>query len=181
MKISPHRALLTGFGVLGISIAVAGAAPFGEVVAARGLAGRTAGNLRPVAQSEEELAKAGEEASAKICGVECHGIDRLDEGRRSAREWNDVVADMISRGARGTDDQFALVRQYLKRYYGVVLVNSAPAEELSAVLGFTAKDAKAVVDYRMAHGKFANAVALAKVPGIDTSKIEEQPGALRFN
>jgi competence ComEA-like helix-hairpin-helix protein len=68
----------------------------------------------------------------------------------------------------------------MKRYYGLVAVNTAPAEELSAVLGLSPKDAKAIVDYRTAHGKFADADALRKVPEIDTKKIDEQPEALRF-
>jgi competence ComEA-like helix-hairpin-helix protein len=49
------------------------------------------------------------------------------------------------------------------------------------VLGFSAKDAQAIVEYRTAHGKFADAAALAKVPGIDKAKIEEQPDAMRFD
>ena len=42
-------------------------------------------------------------------------------------------------------------------------------------------DAQAIVDYRTAHGKFMDAAALSKVPGIDKARIEEQPEALRFN
>jgi competence ComEA-like helix-hairpin-helix protein len=49
------------------------------------------------------------------------------------------------------------------------------------VLGFSSKDADAIVAYRDAHGKFADVDAVLKVPGIDKTKIEEQPDALRFN
>ncbi len=59
-------------------------------------------------------------------------------------------------------------------------VNAAAAEELAAVLGLTAKDAQAIVEYRKAHGNFADLAALMKIEGIDKTKLEEQPEALRF-
>ena len=69
----------------------------------------------------------------------------------------------------------------LTRYYGIVRVNAASAEELSAVLGLPPKVAAAVVEYRTAHGKFADIAALLKVEGVDKAKLEEQPEALRFD
>lgn len=133
------------------------------------------------AQDDEAFARLGEEITGKLCNTACHGLEKLDEMRRTPREWNDSLTSMVTRGALGTEAQFETVRRYLKRYYGLVAVNTATAEELSAVLGFTSKDAQAIVDYRAAHGKFADAAALAKVPGIDTTKIDEQPDALRFS
>ena len=82
--------------------------------------------------------------------------------------------------ASATDEQFATVKRYLTRYFGIVSVNTATAEELSAVLGLSAKDAKAIVEHRKVHGKFADTAALLKVAGIDKTKIEAQPEALVF-
>jgi competence ComEA-like helix-hairpin-helix protein len=130
-------------------------------------------------QNDEELAKIGEATVNTACGNQCHGLESL-ELRRTADDWNRVVKEMVDRGAIATDKDLAIVKQYLKRYYGVVAVNTAPAEELSAVLGLSAQDAQAIVKYRAAHGKFADADALLKVPGIDKIKIAEQPEALRF-
>ena len=135
----------------------------------------------PPIHDDAELARVGEDTTKKTCDTTCHGLEKLDEQRRTAREWNEVMADMRARGAMGTDEELAIVKQYVKRYYGVVPVNTAPAEEFSAVLGLSAKDAQAIVDYRTAHGKFMDAAALSKVPGIDKARIEEQPEALRFN
>jgi competence ComEA-like helix-hairpin-helix protein len=87
---------------------------------------------------------------------------------------------MAALGISATDAQLMSVKLYMTRYYGAVNVNTAPAAEISAVLGLSSKDAAAVVEYRKAHGNFADAAALLKVEGIDKSKIEEQPGALRF-
>ena len=130
-------------------------------------------------QSDDELAKVGEPLVNEMCGTNCHGPERLD-GRRTVNEWNSAIAEMVDRGLAAAPRDLAIVRQYLKRFYGIVAVNTASAEELSAVLGLSAKDAKAVVDYRSAHGRFADADALKQVPQIDKSKIDEQPEALRF-
>ena len=133
------------------------------------------------ARAEEEFARVGEALVKKVCDTSCHGLEKLDEMRRMPREWNDSVTSMVTRGALATDSQFATITKYLTRYYGAVSVNTAPAEELSAVLGLSSHDAAAIVEYRRAHGKFTDAGALMGVPGIDKSRIEEQPDALRFN
>jgi competence ComEA-like helix-hairpin-helix protein len=130
--------------------------------------------------TEEELARVGSTTTEKVC-TECHGIEDVNGMRRTAHDWKRVIASMVTRGANATDDQLAIITKYLTRYNGSVAVNTAPADELSAVLGLSAKDAQAVVDYRTAHGKFADAAGLSKVPGIDTTKIEAQLDALRFD
>ena len=132
-------------------------------------------------QTDEELARVGEPLVTKVCNTACHGLEKLDEMRRTGKDWSDQVGEMANRGAVATGDQFATIKKYLTRYYGIVEVNSATAAELSAVMGFTDKDAQAIVAYRTAHGKFADADALSKVPGIDKTKIEDQPEALRFD
>jgi competence ComEA-like helix-hairpin-helix protein len=134
----------------------------------------------PAAQDDPQLERAGEEITDKVCGA-CHSVDDVYTSRKTMKQWQGVVADMVSRGASGTDDEIATIKRYLTRYNGVVSVNSAAAEELSAVLGLSATDTAAIVDYRQTNGKFADAEALMKVPGIDKSKIEAQPAALKFD
>jgi len=132
------------------------------------------------AQREEELATAGKKATEEIC-ASCHGMEDVTGSRRTPREWTDVVGMMVDRGAGGTDDQIATIKKYLMRYYGMVSVNTASAQDLSNVLGLSSRDADAIVQYRTEHGKFPDAAALAGVPGIDKTKIDAQPDALRFN
>ena len=134
-----------------------------------------------LAQQEEELAREGEALVNRVCDTSCHGLEKLDEMRRTPGQWNDSVISMAGRGALATEPQFAIIKKYLARYYGMVAVNTATAADLSAVLGLSAKDAAAIVEYRTSHGKYADVEAVLKVPGIDKSKIEEQPDALRFN
>src|SRR5437763_15139211 len=71
------------------------------------------------AQREEELASKGKQATDELC-TQCHGIEDVTASRRTPREWDDVVKMMMERGASGTDEQVAMVKQYLTRYYGIV-------------------------------------------------------------
>ena len=129
---------------------------------------------------DEDLVRVGHELTDKAC-TECHDLDVVTALRRTPREWNNMVTTMAQRGASATEDQFATIKKYLTRYFGLIAVNSASADEFSSVLGLSANDAAAIVEYRKANGRFADAAALEKVPGFDRSKIEAQPEALVFN
>ena len=131
------------------------------------------------AKHEQELAEAGEKLVDRVCG-ECHNVDEITS-RRTAKEWSDTVTSMADRGAIATDEEFTTIKRYLGRYFGIVRLNSATAEELSAVLGLSPRDAQAVVEHRKKNGRFVDAAALLKVAGVDKAKIEEQPQALRFD
>ena len=132
------------------------------------------------AEEEGLFRDAAEAAIERVC-IACHPFENIVKTRRTVREWSDQVTVMKGRGAPGTDPDFATIRKYLIRYYGIVRVNAATAEELTSVLGLSAKDAAAIVAYRTANGNFADVAALAKVEGVDKAKLEEQPEALRFN
>ena len=132
------------------------------------------------AMSDEELAKVGEPLVAKVCTTSCHGIEEIESARRTRPGWIDLVGEMKIKGAEATAPQFEIIKKYLPRYYGLVAVNTAAPDELSAILGLSARDAQAIVAYRTANGPFADIDALRKVPGIDAAKIDEQPEALRF-
>jgi competence ComEA-like helix-hairpin-helix protein len=142
------------------------------------LLAKNVGELTP---EEEELFSNGAEATIERVCIACHPFENITKTRRTVREWSDQVTTMSQRGAPGTEPDFALIKRYLTRYYGLVRVNTAPAEELSVVLGFPPKVAAAVVEYRTANGKFSDLASLEKVPGVDKAKLEEQPEALRFD
>jgi len=139
---------------------------------------KNVGDLTP--QEEEEFSKAAEGTIERVC-ILCHPFENIIKTRRTVREWNDQVTTMAGRGAPGTDQDFALVKKYLTRYYGIVRVNTATAAELSAVLGLSEKVADAVVAYRTANGKIPDLATFLKIDGVDKAKIEEQPEALRFD
>lgn len=132
------------------------------------------------AAEEDEFSTAAEATLERVC-IACHPFENITKTRRTVREWSDQVTTMAQRGAPGTEPDFTLVKKYLTRYYGIVRVNTASAEELSAVLGLPPKVAAAVVEYRTANGKFTDLASLEKVEGIDKARLEEQPEALRFD
>jgi competence ComEA-like helix-hairpin-helix protein len=132
------------------------------------------------ADEEQQFSDAAEATMERVC-VMCHPFENIVKTRRTVREWNDQVAVMKGRGAPGTDPDFATVKKYLTRYYGIVRVNTATAEELTSVLGLSPKAAAAVVEYRTAHGKIPDLETFVKIDGVDKAKIEEQPEALRFD
>ena len=132
------------------------------------------------AEEEDEFVKVTESTMDRVC-IACHPFENITKARRTVTEWNDQVTNMAMRGAPGTETDFGLVKKYLARYYGVVKVNSASAEELSAVLGLSSKTAAAVVEYRKTNGKFTDLASLAKVEGVDKAKLEENADALRFD
>jgi competence ComEA-like helix-hairpin-helix protein len=131
-------------------------------------------------EEEEQFSNAAEATIERVC-ILCHPFENIVKTRRNVRDWSDQVTTMSQRGAPGTEPDFALIKKYLTRYYGIVRVNTASAEELSAVLGLPPKVAAAVVEYRTTNGKFADIAALEKVAGVDKAKLEEQPEALRFD
>lgn len=153
----------------------------GATPAAKTPAELLAKNVGELTAAEEELfATAGEGTIERAC-ILCHPFENIVKTRRTVSEWTEQVTTMAQRGAPGTDADFTLVRKYLTRYYGIVRINSASAEDLSAVLGLPPKVAAALVEYRTANGRFADLAALQKVPGLDKAKLDEQPEAVRFD
>lgn len=132
------------------------------------------------AEEEDEFVKVTEATMERVC-ISCHPFENIIKSRRTVPEWNDQVTAMAQRGAPGTEIDFTLVKKYLARYYGVVRVNTATAEELSAVLGLSSKAAAAVVEHRKTNGRFTDLESLAKVEGVDKAKLEENADALRFD
>jgi competence protein ComEA len=92
---------------------------------------------------------------------------------------------MIARGAKGSDDDFKAVLDYLATNFlgeasKPLNVNTATSVELESVLLLLRKEAAAVIAYREKNGLFKNVDDLKKVPGIDVKKIETQKDRLYF-
>jgi hypothetical protein len=118
-----------------------------------------------------------EEAFSRVC-FECHDQQKMGDVRRSKAQWKMLIDDMISRGAYGSEEDFDLVLKYLLRHQGSVNVNSAPADEISMVLGLSAAEADAIVSLRTRVGKLADLTTLKQVA--DPKKIDAARSAIRF-
>jgi competence protein ComEA len=112
----------------------------------------------------------------KVCGL-CHQAERSAAVRLTREGWEGVIGDMIARGARGTDEEFAAILDYLvKNFLGdaprPLNVNKANNIELESVAGLTRKEAAALLKWRGEAGACKSLDDLKKVPGLDYKKIE---------
>ncbi len=132
------------------------------------------------AQDDELPAGKGKEVLQRMCTV-CHGLQQVTELRQAKKLWANLVDDMVSRGATGTDDEINILVSYLSSNFGQPIdVNSGTAKDLIDGLSFTAAEAAAVVKYRTDNGKFKSIEDLAKVPGIRPEVLDEQKKNIRF-
>lgn len=120
----------------------------------------------------------------KVCSG-CHGFTVFTESRGTRDHWDEIVQNMVSRGAEGTDAELDQVVGYLTRHFGPdnptkVNVNKAVAVELMKTLAISQENADAIVQYRAKNGAFKNLEALKGVPGIDAKKIEEKKDWMEF-
>jgi competence protein ComEA len=140
----------------------------------------------------------------------CHTLKVVTSKRASPEQWGQLVDQMVSRGAEGTDEEVETVVEYLSKNFGLdspppsaeeakaadeekkakkerehvatlpVHVNQASAAELCAALGVSSTDGAAIVSFREQNGNFKDWRDLTKVPGIDASKIEANKERLVF-
>jgi competence protein ComEA len=88
-----------------------------------------------------------------------------------------VVGDMIARGARGTDEEFGAIVDYLSKHFlgeaaRPLNINRANNIELESVAGLTRREAAALLKWRQDTGLCKSLDELKKVPGLDFKKIE---------
>jgi len=127
----------------------------------------------------------GKATTVKVCGV-CHAAEIVMSRRETVDGWNALVVDMIARGAKGTDDEFGEVVDYLAANFpktaatDKINVNQASAKELAAGLEISEKQAGAIVDYRESKGKFKSIEDLQRVPEIDSAAIAAKKDKLEF-
>jgi mono/diheme cytochrome c family protein len=59
----------------------------------------------------------GKDLVQKVC-TSCHGADTATSENHTAAEWKAVVDTMVSRGAEGSDADFATIVKYLAANFG---------------------------------------------------------------
>ncbi len=122
----------------------------------------------------------GKDVVQRICG-QCHAIEIVIAKGNTHDGWTQVVTEMITRGAQGSDDDFSTVIDYLTANFPPrVNVNKATTDELQTNLGLVAKDADAIVAYRKQNGPFKTLDDLKKVPGVDAAKLDSLERKISF-
>jgi competence protein ComEA len=122
----------------------------------------------------------GKDTVVKVC-VNCHGAEAFTAMHQSKGSWNSIVDDMVSRGAAGSDEELAVIVDYLATYFGKqVNVNKATAAELKSGLSLAQADAERIIAAREKNGAFQNLGDLLKIPDIDKASIERQKTNIVF-
>jgi competence protein ComEA len=122
----------------------------------------------------------GRETFVNACS-ECHDADVATETRQSREDWKKVIAKMQDRGAMLTEADASVIIDYLTEHFGTTLnVNKARAKEIGGFLKLSPEEAAAIVRFRDASGPFKSWDDLARVPGLDITKIEGKKAAISF-
>ena len=82
----------------------------------------------------------------KDCGS-CHSVSLIDD-LKSVPEWEETVEEMIDRGAKASPAERAAILRYLIRNYTRININTASAEEISAVLDIDQAAAQKLIPHR---------------------------------
>jgi competence ComEA-like helix-hairpin-helix protein len=131
----------------------------------------------PASQAETRPAPPPE--FTKVC-VRCHPSDKVVEGRRYPAQWDQVLEQMVARGAIATDAELDAIYDYLVAQYGRVAINTAPADEIAQVLHLEQGAAETIVQYRRKNGAFADFDALAAVPEVPVDELRKLRDAIVF-
>ncbi|HEY3738519.1 MAG TPA: helix-hairpin-helix domain-containing protein [Bryobacteraceae bacterium] len=149
------------------------------------LAALTLAAVGAVADDNPDLPDApGKATVVKVCGA-CHGAEIVLGKPHSEDGWNEIVVDMVQRGAEGTDEELDQVVKYLTKNITAgqaqakVNVNKASAKAIQAGLGFTEKEAQAIVEAR-AKAPFKSIEDVKKVPGLDAAKVDAKKDKMVF-
>jgi DNA uptake protein ComE-like DNA-binding protein len=98
---------------------------------------------------------------------------------RTWPEWTDLLDRMSGFGAKGTDEQWNHIANFLLKTLTLVNVNQAGVDELAPVLNVDEGVATAIIARRDSK-LFTSADDLATVPGVDKARLEEVKGRLKF-
>ena len=128
----------------------------------------------------------GKAVVLKLCATECHAAELVLGKERSEDEWEETLIKMTQFGAKGSDEEFYEVFDYLAKHFpkrapgDKINVNTATAKILEDGLEIAAKEAEAIVGYREENGNFKSLEELKKVPGVDAAKLDLKKDRLAF-
>lgn len=126
----------------------------------------------------------GRDEVAKMC-KQCHEVARSIAPRQDRDGWNTTMNKMVAYGMKGTEEEFAVVLDYLVRHFPAadvprVNVNKATAIELESGLSLRRSQAAALIAYREKNGAFKTLEDLKKVPALEADKLEARKDKIVF-
>jgi competence protein ComEA len=116
---------------------------------------------------------------------QCHELARVTSLRQDRDAWAETMAKMKAFGMKATDQDFALVLDYLSKTFPAgavskINVNTATAIELESGLTLRRSQSAAIIAYRKKNGPFKSLDDLKKVPSIDGNYMDEKKDRITF-
>ncbi len=126
----------------------------------------------------------GREAVLRVCS-KCHSPNIILAYGQNRGGWESTITKMARLGAKGTDDDYSDIADYLTAHFPPsavqkVFVNMATDKRLEDVLGISPEEAKAIIAYRDKVKGFKSIEELKSVPNVDTKKIDANKDHLVF-
>jgi competence protein ComEA len=120
----------------------------------------------------------GKDQVVNVCG-KCHEPQRVAALRLTREGWEEVIAKMVSLGAKASDDDLKQITDYLAENFKgeaakPINLNTASSVDLESVAGLLRKEAAAWIAYRAKNGPCKALDDLKKVPGVPFKKIDER-------
>jgi DNA uptake protein ComE-like DNA-binding protein len=120
----------------------------------------------------------GKDEVVRVCAG-CHEPQRVAALRLTPAGWEDVVAKMVTLGAKATDDELKVITNYLaEQFRGEAAkplnLNTASSVELESVAALLRKEAAAWIAHRTKNGPCKSLEDLKSVPGVPFKKIDER-------
>ena len=126
----------------------------------------------------------GKAETDRLC-KQCHEIARAISPRLDRGGWEKSMTKMTAFGMKATDQEYAVVLDYLVKNFPAeevprINVNTATAIQLESGLSLKRSQAAAVLAWRKEHGGFKSWEELLKVPGLDAAKLDEKKDRVTF-
>jgi mono/diheme cytochrome c family protein len=101
----------------------------------------------------------------------CHEPALAIGQRNTPAQWRAIVQEMADRGAPGSDEDLAQVRDYLVRIYGRIEINRLGAADLVQYLRLPPAQAEAIVRRRAAQGPIKTFDDLVAIQGLEIERL----------
>jgi competence protein ComEA len=120
----------------------------------------------------------GKDVMIRVCGP-CHEAQRSASVRLTREGWQDVIAKMVSLGAKGTDEELKQILEYLAEHFKgeaprPLNLNTATAVELESIAALLRKEAAALIAHRTKVGPCKSLDDFKKVSGVPFKKIHDR-------
>jgi competence protein ComEA len=126
----------------------------------------------------------GREAVMQLCS-KCHSPNIILAYGQNRLGWENTITKMARLGAKGSDDDFSDIADYLTANFPPtpvqkIFVNMATDKQIADMLGISLEDAKAITTYRDKVKGFKSIEDMKSVPNVDAKKIDAKKDHLIF-